>query len=106
MVELQPMPENVQVEVAYATPQVQIVIDLTLAAGATVADALAAANLDPRFSSVDISVDGNEVAVGVFGRVCERSQSLASGDRVEIYRELTVDPKTARRQRAQRQKAK
>jgi putative ubiquitin-RnfH superfamily antitoxin RatB of RatAB toxin-antitoxin module len=96
------MPEHsVQVELAYALPDKQIVVGLTLAAGATVADALAAAAEDPQFSEVETG----DLAVGIFGRVCERSQTLAPGDRVEIYRELTVDPKTARRQRAQRQKA-
>ena len=93
---------TVQVEVAHATPEAQIVLDLTLAPGATVADALAVAAIDPLFSAVEI---GDSV-VGIYGRVCERSQALCSGDRVEIYRELTVDPKTARRQRAQRQKTK
>lgn len=40
-------------------------------------------------------------AVGVFGERCERSRTLAEGDRVEMYLPLRVDPKAARRQRAQ-----
>jgi uncharacterized protein len=38
--------------------------------------------------------------VGIFGRVCDPGQLLADGDRVEIYRPLAADPKSARRARA------
>jgi putative ubiquitin-RnfH superfamily antitoxin RatB of RatAB toxin-antitoxin module len=37
--------------------------------------------------------------VGVWGRVVPVVQELRDGDRVEIYRSLTVDPKVARRER-------
>jgi putative ubiquitin-RnfH superfamily antitoxin RatB of RatAB toxin-antitoxin module len=39
--------------------------------------------------------------VGIFGERCDRSRALAEGDRVEMYLPLKVDPKAARRQRAQ-----
>ena len=39
--------------------------------------------------------------VGVFGERCDRSRILTEGDRVEMYLPLKVDPKAARRQRAQ-----
>jgi uncharacterized protein len=35
--------------------------------------------------------------------VVERSRALKDGDRVEIYRPLLIDPKTARRLRAANQ---
>lgn len=41
-------------------------------------------------------------AVGIFGEICERSRKVAVGDRVELYLPLKVDPKAARRERAQR----
>jgi putative ubiquitin-RnfH superfamily antitoxin RatB of RatAB toxin-antitoxin module len=37
--------------------------------------------------------------VGVFGRLVTLSAPLQNGDRVEMYRALTVDPKEARRRR-------
>lgn len=37
--------------------------------------------------------------VGVWGRVVEPSAFLGDGDRVEIYRPLAADPKSARRAR-------
>jgi putative ubiquitin-RnfH superfamily antitoxin RatB of RatAB toxin-antitoxin module len=40
----------------------------------------------------------------VFGKAVSADQGLGEGDRVEIYRPLTADPKTARRQRARQQR--
>lgn len=89
------------VEVVFAEPRAQIVIEVSLAAGACVRDALDAAAADPRLHNIDLA----EHAVGIYGQPCERSQGLKSGDRVEIYRALLVDAKTARRQRALMQQA-
>lgn len=61
---------------------------LSLATGATVGDALAAGGYEDAES------------VGIFGRICGRQTPLANGDRVEIYRPLAQDPRTARRARA------
>jgi putative ubiquitin-RnfH superfamily antitoxin RatB of RatAB toxin-antitoxin module len=71
---------------------------LSLPAGATVADALQAAGLAQRHGA---AVEA--LAVGVWGRVVERGTALRHGDRVELYRPLTVDPKEARRLRYRRQ---
>ena len=38
---------------------------------------------------------------GIYGAPASRSQVLREGDRVELYRPLVLDPKEARRQRAQ-----
>ncbi len=43
----------------------------------------------------------HEAPVGIFGERCDRSRTLTEGDRVELYLPLKVDPKAARRQRAQ-----
>jgi putative ubiquitin-RnfH superfamily antitoxin RatB of RatAB toxin-antitoxin module len=85
-----------QIEVAYAGPEVQSVMALALPPPATVADVLRLAALDPRFAGIDLQA----VTVGIFGVVVGREQALADGDRVEIYRDLAIDPKLARRRRA------
>ncbi len=89
------------VSVAYALPDVQFDVPVELADGATVADALdAVRELEP-FAGLDLAA----VPVGVFNQVVkDRGQVLHSGDRVEIYRPLVVDPMAARRQRAAAQK--
>jgi uncharacterized protein len=86
------------IEVAYATPEQQVIIALELPEGATVETAISASGLLQRFSDIDLSQN----AVGVFGKVCALNQPLKAGDRVEIYRALQHDPKEARRQRANR----
>ncbi len=74
-------------------------VDLTLALGATVTDAIDASGLPERHPSADLE----RVPVGIWGRLCERDDVLRDRDRVELYRPLQVDPKEARRlrQRAQ-----
>ncbi|WP_027997064.1 RnfH family protein [Simplicispira psychrophila] len=43
---------------------------------------------------------------GIWGRVVAPEQLLRDGDRLEMYRPLTVDPKVARRERFARQGAR
>jgi putative ubiquitin-RnfH superfamily antitoxin RatB of RatAB toxin-antitoxin module len=85
-----------QIELAYAEPQRAIVKSFQLAPQSQVADALRLAALDPDFSGVDLE----NSALGIFGRVVRADHPLKDGDRIEIYRPLTADPKTARRARA------
>jgi uncharacterized protein len=87
---------QLRVEIAYAQPQRVIVKAYRLAPGACVADALRLAALDPDFSGVDFA----NSALGVFGQVARADQVLREGDRIEIYRPLSADPKAARRARA------
>lgn len=46
------------------------------------------------------------VAWGIWGRLVAPEQVLCDGDRLELYRPLTVDPKVARRERFARQGAR
>jgi uncharacterized protein len=84
------------VEVAYARPQEQVVVELELAPGATLRSAIEASGLLQRFAEIDLAT----AKVGVFGRVRALDDALQPGDRVEIYRPLSADPKDARRERA------
>jgi putative ubiquitin-RnfH superfamily antitoxin RatB of RatAB toxin-antitoxin module len=45
-------------------------------------------------------VDYEKQAFGIFGRRAKLDHPLKDGDRVEVYRPLTIDPKEARRRRA------
>ena len=75
---------------------------LRLAAGSTVADAIAASGLHAEFPALDFDALG----VGVWGRKAGPQQPLHDRDRVEVYRPLMVDPKVARRERFRRQGAR
>ena len=87
------------IEVVYANAHRQIVIQLDLPPGARLHQALDLAAQDPRLLDIDLSAH----AVGIYGEVCEPQRVLQPGDRVEIYRELLMDAKTARRKRAMQQ---
>lgn len=91
-----------RIEIAYAEPQRALIKSLRLPAGACVADALRLAALDPDFSAVDFA----NSAIGIFGKLSRRDQLLRQGDRIEIYRPLSADPKEARRARAQQARKK
>ena len=88
--------EKLRIEVVYALPDMQRVLEISLAPGATVADALAAAGVCARHPEIDLA----RQAVGIFGRRVRLEQRLRHGDRVEIYRALVADPQTSRRRRA------
>jgi putative ubiquitin-RnfH superfamily antitoxin RatB of RatAB toxin-antitoxin module len=85
-----------KVAVAIALPGRQEVIEVVLAPGATVADAIAAARIAERFPGLD----PGRLEAGIWSRLVPRSTRLREGDRVELYRELAADPKEARRERA------
>ena len=87
--------KSIAVTVAWVTPSVQDLAPLTLAAGATVADAIARSALVETYG-----IDLRAMRLGIRGRVVAASTALADGDRVEICRPLSADPKEARRLRA------
>ena len=75
---------------------------LQLPAGATLTDALQASAALGHLPSATIS----EAGCGIWGKRVLPQQPLRDGDRVELYRPLTVDPKVARRERFARQGAR
>lgn len=77
-------------------------ISLQLDDGATVSNALQSSNVLQNLSQSDIET----LEVGVWGKKVELNHLLKDGDRIELYRPLTVDPKVARRERFARQGAR
>lgn len=88
--------EQIAVEVAYAHPEAQVVIEVTVHPGATVAEAIERSGVCKQFPEIDLSSN----KVGRWSHVVALNDTLRSGDRVEIYRALIADPKEVRRQRA------
>lgn len=87
------------VEVVYATPDEQTVVELVLDQKATVSDAISASGLYQRYPAIEAGV----TPVGIYGERVHYDTVLTEGDRVEIYRPLEVDPMQARRLRAKAQ---
>ena len=90
---------TVQIELVYATRERQRVASYAVNPGACVADVLQLAAADPLFEDLDLRA----YTMGVFGKPCQPSTVLKDGDRVELYRELELDAKTARHLRAKQQ---
>jgi len=85
-----------RVTVVYCAPACEDLSELTMPSGSTVRDAIAAAELFSRRPELKDAIDA-----GVWGQRCSLDRPLVDGDRVEIYRPLTIDPKEGRRVRAE-----
>jgi putative ubiquitin-RnfH superfamily antitoxin RatB of RatAB toxin-antitoxin module len=85
----------IEVHVAYSpAPREVVVVAVNLAEGSSVADAVRASGLAERYDLPPAAF-----RFGIWGRRHAPEEVVRAGDRVEIYRALTVDPKEARRQR-------
>jgi|APSaa5957512535_1039671.scaffolds.fasta_scaffold408678_2 uncharacterized protein len=91
-------PEVISVEVAYAATDGQALISLHVQAGSTVMDAVRLSAIKDQFPEVDFET----AAKGIFSKAVANEFVLSDLDRVEIYRELVVNPREARRQRAKK----
>lgn len=86
----------ITVEVVYATAERQCLRTLTLPAGSSVIEAVEQSGIVQAMPG--LVVDPSRL--GIFSRRVAPDDRLRDGDRVEIYRPLTLDPKDARRRRA------
>ncbi len=84
------------IEVAYATPDAQKIIECEIVGGTSPREALRQSNIKEFFPEIDL----DRCDLGVFGKLVADSYELVDGDRIEIYRPLIADPKEVRRQRA------
>lgn len=92
--------KTITVEVAYAMPQKQALLELQVAQGTTALEAAQQSGVVKQFADVDLE----NSKLGIFGKAVSPQQVLQEGDRVEIYRPLIADPKDVRKARAARAK--
>ena len=94
--------ELISVEVAYALPEKQMIIPLTVAVGTTLFEVVVMSKIVEHFVGLDLET----ATMGVFAKI-EKNPKLRiiqAGERVEIYRPLINDPKEARKVRAAKAK--
>jgi len=91
----------IQVEVAYANPERQLILALNVPVGTTVETAIERSGILEIFPEIDLS----RQKIGIFSKMVSLNDQIRAGNRIEIYRPLLIDPKIARRQRAERIKA-
>jgi len=94
--------KTIHVEVVFAMPDQQELLALDVAAGTTIAQAIALSGIADLFDGIELNLN----QVGIFSQKATMDQVLRDGDRVEIYRPLLVDPMESRRRRALKQAGK
>lgn len=88
-----------QIAVCYGLPDgASFLAQVTLQDGASVREAIEASGVLRVHQDIDLT----RQKVGVFGKLSTLDAALVAFDRVEIYRPLTVDPKTARLRRVEK----
>ncbi|MDH5484341.1 MAG: RnfH family protein [Gammaproteobacteria bacterium] len=87
--------ETITVEVAYATPERQLILQQSVPVGITAEQAIQSSGILEEFPEIDLA----KSKMGIFGKLSKPDTALIAGDRVEIYRPLIADPKEVRRKR-------
>lgn len=86
----------INVEVAYARPEKQVILALKVAKGTTIEVAIKQSGILDSFPEINIAL----YKVGIFSKLSKKDTVLREKDRVEIYRPLIADPKKMRKKRA------
>ncbi len=91
----------ITVEVVYAKPETQRLLEVRVPRGTTVVEAVRRSGIVEHFPEIDPET----ADLGIFGQpVTDPERVLEPFERVEIYRPLANDPKQARRERARAQR--
>jgi len=93
---------EITVEVGYALPHKQALVETKVAEGSTALEAAQQSGISERFGGIDL----DKAKFGIFGKAVKSTQVVRDGDRVEIYRPLIADPKEVRKVRAAKAKEK
>jgi putative ubiquitin-RnfH superfamily antitoxin RatB of RatAB toxin-antitoxin module len=88
------MAEQIEVQVACARPDRQVVRRLEVPAGTRARAALRLSGIDALFPEIDL----DRCPLGIWGREISGERELQAGDRLEVYRPLHKDPRLARRE--------
>ena len=90
--------ENViAVEIAIALTTIQELVEIKVDKGTTVRDALEQSGIYERFVKDEL----RKLAVGIWGQLVDPDRVVKNGDRIELYRQLEIDPRDARRRLAE-----
>ncbi len=92
----EPTREFLTVEVAYALPDRQALLEIRVPRGTSARQAVHLCGIRGQFPEIDLEQN----RLGIFGRKVPADTPLEDGDRVEIYRPLQADPREVRRRLA------
>ena len=90
---------RIKVSIVYATPEKQWLNEFHVQRGTSAQDLIEKSNILNKIDSLN-GTDINALMLGIFAEKVSLDYLLEEGDRLEIYRPLTADPKEVRRQLA------
>lgn len=90
------MADTLEIEVVYARPERQELVQIRLPEGATLQQAVEASGLLQKYPEIDLA----KGKFGIYAKLSRLDTPLRARDRVEIYRPLIADPKEVRKKRA------
>ncbi len=88
--------DSFAVEVAYARPEVQVLLTVEAEEGMTIREVIERSGLLAQFPEIELEA----AKVGIFSKLSKLDTTVRAKDRIEIYRPLIADPKAVRKQRA------
>ena len=83
------------VGVCYAEADRQLWMRLEVPDGSDVKKTIELSGILEQFPEIDLS----QQKVGLFGKITKLDTQVNEGDRIEIYRKITADPKQVKRRR-------
>ena len=90
----------IDIEVVYGIPNKQVLLSLKVPEGTTIENCIKLSGIVKHFPEIVPS----EAVVGIFSKPDKLDNTVKQGDRIEIYRALTADPKEMRKLRAEKAK--
>jgi putative ubiquitin-RnfH superfamily antitoxin RatB of RatAB toxin-antitoxin module len=87
------MEKTMKASVVFAKPGKQAWLNIDVAEGTTVQQAIEKSGILKQFPEIDLSAQ----KVGVYGKAVALDAVVEEGARIEIYRPITCDPKTVKR---------
>jgi len=87
----------IKVEVLYALPYEQTLLEVEVPQGTTLADAVKISGILEKHPEIDLA----NCKAGIFSKLSKLDAVLRDKDRVELYRPLIADPKEVRRKLAE-----
>jgi len=79
--------------VCYADSDRQLWLRMEVPDGSSVEQAIHKSSILQRFPEIDLTSQ----KVGIYGKLVKLDAPVKEGDRIEIYRPITADPRTVRR---------
>ena len=87
-----------RVELVYISDDVEFIREIDVSEDTTVESVIQKSSLLTQCPEVSLKTN----SVGIFGKVVPLNTVPQDGDRIEVYRSLLIDPKEARRLRAEK----